>query len=107
MISLDSLLADPARVTALEIEQVPAVFAALAGLQTALAGRLLNNGRHEPAVSMPDKMLTVEEAAALIHESETWIKRHAKRLPFCRCISRKRLVISEAALNRWLASRKA
>ncbi len=105
-VSLDGLVGDPTRVASLENEQVSAVLTQIAALQSALAARLLQNGGQQNQAA-PDKMLTVEEAAALIHETPDWIKRHAKRL---RCVvrpSRNRFLVSENGLNRWLASRKA
>jgi hypothetical protein len=104
--SFDSLLSDPSLAANLEPADIAAVLTQLAGLQSALAARLLENGRHqEPAVA-PDKMLTLEQAAALIHQTPEWIRRHAKRLPFVKRISRKKFLVSEQALNRWLANRK-
>src|SRR5215472_4008006 len=102
LLSLDALVSDPAQIAGLEHAQVCAVLTQLAGLQTALAARLLNH--QEPAVAEPDRMLSIEQAAGILQQTPEWIRRHAKRLPFVRRIARKKFLISETALNRWLAN---
>jgi hypothetical protein len=102
--SLDALAADPAKVASLETGQVCVVLTQLAGLQASLAARLLN--RQEDDASVPDRMLSLEQAAEVLQQTPEWIRRHAKRLPFVRRISRKRFLCSETGLNRWLANRK-
>jgi hypothetical protein len=102
--SLDVLVADPAQVANLEDAQVGAVLVQLAALQAALAARLLNH--HGPAAPTPDRMLSLEQGAAILQQSPEWIRRHAKRLAFVRRISRNKFLCSEAGLNRWLATRR-
>ena len=48
----------------------------------------------------PDRLLTPEEAAAILGQSVRWLYRHAANLPFTRRISRKNLRFSEAGLRR-------
>jgi hypothetical protein len=55
----------------------------------------------------PDRMLTVDEAAARLRRSRQWIYRHADRLPFVRRLSRKSLLCSESGLNAYLAAKPA
>ena len=107
---LAELLADPARVAEVPAEQVPACLAALAAEQTrlaavqgALAARLTataptGNGRE-------DRLLTAEEVHARTTVSIGWLYRHARALPFTRRIGRK-VLFSEAALAKWLATRE-
>jgi hypothetical protein len=54
-----------------------------------------------------DKMLTADEAAALLRKQRRWIYRNADRLPFVRRVSRKSLLCSESGLQQWLAAHKA
>jgi HD superfamily phosphodiesterase len=51
-----------------------------------------------------DKMLTADEAAALLHKDRRWLYRNAHRLPFVRRVSRKSILISESGLQQWLAA---
>jgi hypothetical protein len=102
--SLDALAADPAQAAALEPAQVSAVLIQLASLQAALGASLLNH--QAPAAAEPDKMLSLEQAGAILQQTPDWIRRHPK-LPFIRRISRKKFLVSESALNRWLANRRA
>ncbi|PYJ66216.1 MAG: hypothetical protein DME76_17365 [Verrucomicrobia bacterium] len=68
-------------------------------LTAALAGGTNN-------INDTDTLLTVDEAAALLHVDPRWLYRHAAKLPFTRRISRKNLRFSEAGLRRWLAAKK-
>jgi hypothetical protein len=104
-LSLDALVANPALVADLERAQVSAVLIQLAGLQTALGASLQNH--RSPAAPEPDRMLSLEQAAAILQQTPEWIRRHAKRLPFIKRISRKKSLCSETGLNRWLAARRA
>lgn len=92
---------------AIEQAEIPAALSALAALQSALAVRLMN-GTPAPVPVPPesDRMLTVDEAAALLRRRRTWIYRHAATLPFVKRISRKSLLCSEAGIKRWLAGRR-
>lgn len=102
-LTLDALASDPARASDLSVEDIAGVLARLTPLQTALSNQLaikLLNAQPPPS---EDRMLTIEQAAERIHESPDWLKRHARRLPFVKHISRKRWLVSETALNRWVA----
>jgi predicted DNA-binding transcriptional regulator AlpA len=59
-------------------------------------------GKHDEA----DRLLTPQEAAALIGQTVNWLYRHSAKLPFARRISRKNLRFSEAGLRRWIAAKK-
>jgi len=82
------------------------VLTLLAGLQAALGAQLLNH--REPATPAPDRVLSLEETARVLHQTPEWVRRQAvgRRLPFARRISRKKLLFSEAGLQRWLAARR-
>ena len=74
----------------------------------ALTARLLEPAP-EPEVepAEPDRMLTTEEAAALLRRSTKWIYRHQKGLPFARRLSARSWVYSELGLRKWLARQRA
>lgn len=55
-----------------------------------------------PAPSSPDRLLTAEEAAAVLGVSRRWLYAHAGHLPFARHLSRRALRFSEAGLRRWI-----
>jgi len=71
-----------------------------------LAAVASNRGSGESAPAQ-DRTLTVDEAAAMIGVGRRFVYRNAKRLPFVKRLSAKKLICSEAGLTRWLASRKA
>jgi predicted DNA-binding transcriptional regulator AlpA len=53
-----------------------------------------------------DELLTVKQAAELLHMSESWVYRHADRLPFTRRLSPKALRFSKKGLIKYRDSRK-
>lgn len=69
----------PADVAKMPAEQVPALLAALAGLQTAAAARLAVPSRNDPH-STPDGLILVEEAARMAGVTcEQFLRRKAFR----------------------------
>src|SRR5262245_29507949 len=87
-LELSVLLAEPTRAAELEIEELPAVLAALAShqtrvaaVQTALAARLAGLPvRTAPSEPPP---YSLKEAASLLGKSPTWVRRqaHDRKLP--------------------------
>jgi hypothetical protein len=59
--------------------------------------------------SEPERLLTPEEAAAIIggDVSARWVLRHTKGLRFRRDLSRKVVRFEEAGLRRWASARKS
>lgn len=111
MADLRELLADPSRVLALsdrEASELATLIATrqleLAALQGALAGR----SRSPESVADPasDRLLTAEEVADRFRSTVRWVYRQAGKWPFTRRLGRKKLLFSEAGLNRYLAHRK-
>ena len=105
---LATLLADPTTTEGIALDAIPPLLCQLSALQTALATRLLQGGPSddESPTAEQDRLLTVDEAAAILGVTPKWLYRH-KRLPFVRPLSRKALRVSEAGLRRWLAAKKA
>jgi hypothetical protein len=99
---LESLVLDT---TTIPRERIPVALAQLAAAQSALLARLLE----ETAEPTPEteNYVTVEQAAKRWHRSPRWFYRNAKRLPFCKRLSRKVLLVGEKGMERWLAIQKA
>ena len=94
-------------VSELAVDAIPPLLCRLSALQGALAAQLLtraDNGA-PPTLAEPDRLLSVEEAAAILNVTPQWLYRHP-RLPFVRKLSRKAFRVSETGLRRWLAARK-
>jgi hypothetical protein len=87
-------------------EQIPIVLGQLAAAQSALLARLLEQPPEERPQPEPENYLSVEEAAKRWHRSPRWFYRHAKRLTFCKRLSRKVLLVGEKGMERWLAIQK-
>jgi predicted DNA-binding transcriptional regulator AlpA len=90
------------------VEEIPALLIRLAGVQTALAARLTiaTGSRDGNEAPVQDRLLTAEQASALLATTPRWLYRHHKRLPFARQLSRKVLRFSEAGLRKWMNARK-
>jgi predicted DNA-binding transcriptional regulator AlpA len=107
--SLDALIADPSRATQVPREEAIALLVQLAALQVTLltaASRLPTLVHREPERPEPDRMLDVEEAAAMLGVTKRWLYRHAATLPFARKLSRKVLRFSRAGLVRHLGTKR-
>jgi len=105
---LDAVLKDPASARGLEPEEIIALLSQNVAVQSALTVALLAKQQHQSATPEADdhEMLTVEQAAAIIHRSRTWIWRHARTLPWVIRISAKSLLCSKNGIEKWLASRR-
>jgi excisionase family DNA binding protein len=55
---------------------------------------------------LEDRLLSAEEAAAILSVSEDWLYRHAKKLPFTRKLGPKMLRFSYQGIQKYLATRK-
>ena len=102
--TLAVLLADPARVSDVPVEALPALVLQLAALQAAVAARLVADLRRDDG---PDRLLTVRQAAPVLGMSEDWLYRHAHRLPFACRTGRRSVRFSERGLKRYVATREA
>ncbi len=95
-------LQDPARAKEIPPEQVPALLAQLAALQSALVARwMVVNGQ----VPGEDHLLSVEDAARMLAVSPDWLYRRAKTLPFTVRLGG-RLRFSAQGLARYLCQRQ-
>jgi predicted DNA-binding transcriptional regulator AlpA len=96
---------DPASIP---VEQIPAVLAAFAAWQNALAARLMATSPTiaETATETDDRLLTVQECAERLRKSTKWVYRRTKTLPFARCLGPRSWVFSQRGLEKWLAQRR-
>lgn len=102
-------LPDPAVISQ---ESILPMLIQLAGLQSALAARLMRiheNSHKTMQGFAPDEgeLLTADQAAALLSVSADWMYRHACGLPFTKRLSRKALRFSKAGLFRWRDARRS
>lgn len=105
-VDIAKLLSDPQRVGQMPPEVIPSLLCQLTALQTALAARLVAPSPSiRPLATRDDRLLTVEEACAILGVTPRWLYRH-QRLPFVRKLSRKALRVSEAGLRQWLAAKR-
>lgn len=102
--SLQEIIAEPARVSALPTEAIPALRGELARLDTILLTRLLAMTTNAESDS-DDQLLDAAEAAAKLGTSEDWVYRHAKTLPFTVRIGKKSLRFSKAGIDRYIRQR--
>ena len=103
----DRLNIDPASIP---LERIPAMMAALASLELALAARLLEAGPAfgpEPKSENEDQMLTVRECAERLRKSTKWVYRRTRTLPFAICLGPRSWVFSQKGLEKWLAKQRA
>lgn len=106
-VSVADLLTEPTRIADLHPSVIPALLCQLGAVQIALVGRLIavgSNGDERTTTAEPDRLLSAEDAAAILGVTTKWLYRH-KKLPFVRRLSRKALRVSESGLHRWMAAK--
>ena len=67
---------------------------------------LLRLVKRPESPEVAERLLHVDEAAAMLGVDERWIRRRARTLPFVRRLSGKAIRVSEDSLKRWVAARK-
>ncbi|HEY6293324.1 MAG TPA: helix-turn-helix domain-containing protein [Terriglobia bacterium] len=102
---LEDLIANPAALSELPAEVIPALRGELARLDTLLLTQLLASANgQEQEEPQGDHLLTIEEAATKLRSSKDWLYRHAATLPFT--IRRGRsLRFSDQGIEKWIAQR--
>ena len=101
--TLPDVARDPSRIDDLDETGLAALVVELSGVQARLAARLAQLGAE--ARNGTDRLLTLQEAAALLTVSPSWLKRRP-HLPFCMKLSDGTVRYSEQGIWRWL-QRKA
>jgi hypothetical protein len=110
--TLDEVIKEPARASGLAPDALAALLAQCGRAQGILTAELImsaTNGRERGGIGErdTDRMLTADEAGAMLRRSRRWLYRNATHLPFARRLSRKNLLFSEAGLRKWLSAKRA
>jgi predicted DNA-binding transcriptional regulator AlpA len=99
-----SVVEKPERLLEIQLSDVPALVAELEGVRVRLWLRLIvgdpSNRSHDDGT--PDRVLTPNEAAAMLGVTTRWLYRHRRRLPFALPLSRRALRFSQIGLQQWL-----
>jgi hypothetical protein len=105
--SLDAVAIEPARAAVFPLAVTTALLAKCALVQGVLLARLLalqeERAQRDQRSHEGDRLLTAEEASAILGVTPRWLYRHARRLPFSRRLSRKVLRFSAVGLRKWQA----
>ena len=110
--TLDELVQDPSRVKGLPVEVLTALLARCGAAQGIVSAELImsaasrpNGARGaRPEIAEDDRMLTVEEASEIARQPRRWFYRNAGRYPWIKRVSRKKMLVSEKGLRRFLAN---
>lgn len=115
-LSLMEILTTPQQISDLPVEHIAPLLCQLSAIQNALTARLMQTHAHledwrsqtndAEDTDPTDRLLTPEQAAAMLGVTVRWIYRHAHQLPFARRLSRKALRFSQAGLTRWIKTRR-
>jgi hypothetical protein len=97
---LDKIERQPERIADLSLDEIALLAGRLASLQASLVIRALSR----PA-AVPDRLLTVPEAARRMGKSDNWVQRNAKGLPFAIKVGKERR-FSGAGLAKHLRQRE-
>jgi hypothetical protein len=101
---LDQIAADSYCLAGLSPKTLAALAGRAAAVLAAISSAQMICAIENSGSSENDRMLEVDEAAALLHKPRRWLFEHAKSLPFAIRVSRKVLLCSEAGLKKWLAA---
>jgi excisionase family DNA binding protein len=109
--TLNALAANPDRIADLPDTEIRRLLVEITVLQARLSslveGILIRVLPRADKVQAEDRLLQVEEAAAMLGVDERWIRRRARTLPFVRRLSGKAIRISEEGLKRWVAGKRS
>jgi predicted DNA-binding transcriptional regulator AlpA len=103
---LGQLLQAPISLATLPREDIPVLLGELETLRARLWARLLDvQSLPAPRDAGQDRLLTPQEAAALIGVSLRWLHRHQHQLPSTR-LSKKVIRFNQSELTRWVAQQQ-
>lgn len=115
-VCLAEILADPSSVAAMPKEALRQGVAELSRLQadagvlqSLMLARLISLESTEPTPSTSssgDRLVTVDEAAALLGVTTKWLYHHWRDLPFAKKLGGKILRFSEQGIQRYIARRR-
>jgi predicted DNA-binding transcriptional regulator AlpA len=90
-------------------EDTPILLGELERLRARLWSRMMtpaSTPRTTNVAAEKEKWLTANQAAEILQVDRKWLYRRASNLPFCRRLSRRKLLFSESGLRRWMSHRK-
>jgi hypothetical protein len=109
--TLKALVASPDRIADLPDAEIRRLLVEITVLQSRLSSVaeaiLVRVLPRDDKARTEDRLLQVDEAAALLGVDGRWIRRRARVLPFVRRLSGKAIRVSEEGLKRWVAGRRA
>jgi predicted DNA-binding transcriptional regulator AlpA len=103
--TLDDIAANPDRASELAPTTAAGLLVRLVGVQTVLLSRALADGKEGGGNTGEDRLLTVTEAATVLSQTEDWLYRHAKQLPFTVRVGNS-LRFSSAGIAKWIRTRQ-
>jgi hypothetical protein len=101
--TVDALIADPRKATALSSDMAMHLLCGIAGVLPALMAVAARPQRAVTDSVTPEKFLTVQDVVEQYHVTATWLYRHKRRLPHSQP-SRKVLLFPAERLKRWFLS---
>lgn len=105
--TLSDLAAHPERAADLPPHAAAMLLAQVASVQTVLLGRLLAGlPAQQRMEDLDDRLLTVEEAAAMLTMTKDYLYRHADELPFSVRPAPKQLRFSKLGIQRYIRQRQ-
>lgn len=104
--TLDALVSDPNQVFQLSPETARGLLGGLVGLLPALVAQSSRDTNKAEAPAVPEKWLTVEQAAEIFNVKPRWLRENKHKLPHSKP-SHKVLLFQELKLRNWFAAHKA
>lgn len=104
--SIDELLSDATKAATLPPEVARTMLAGLAGLLPVLIAQSTRDTGKTEAPAVPEKWLTVEQAAEIFNVKPRWLRDNKHKLPHSKP-SRKVLLFEETKLRKWFVAHKA
>jgi hypothetical protein len=106
--TLDAIASEPERALDLAPGEARVLLTRAAAVHAALVAAVVasaNSTQAGPEGPPDDRMLSLDEVAAMIHRPRAWIVRNRATLPFIHEVSPKTFIASERAVRRWINAR--
>lgn len=104
--SLDALVSDPSRVFSLSPDVARTLLGGVGGILPALIAQSARDTGKAEAPTLPEKWLTVDQAAEIFSVKPRWLRTNKDKLPHSKP-SRKILLFNEEKLRKWFVAHKA
>jgi hypothetical protein len=110
MPSIDDILRDPASAASLSQAEVTRLLrecGAAVVILSAVEPTPVTSNAGLALVKPSDRLLTVEQAARILHKSTRWFYRNRHRLPWMNPAGTRSYLVDEGAMRDWLAAQRA